>query len=428
MSPQLNYDITPDKSPLYTTVDQLNQSTTALTITAQNSSAEPVTINEILVELKKVVNGADTVQLLLPGSESGIGFPPTFSGPGTSTWNVTGTDAQFTLKPDTSVTFQPGDTLSFVLTNVVIREGGTGTAPVPVFEASDSGKAQTEIGIGITQSTLAVQLSADHILIEPGQTVTLKWTTNAATSGVLTMPDSTPDTLTLDSSNLASGQQPVSPIGNTTYSLTCEGRGPSVTRQKNVTIDKVTASIFGSDNAFDATETITLSWQTSRAVSCAISLQENPEQTVKVPFRNGQTVSCNVGATPDGQTLILTSADGSNQELGRLALPTQCPLSVTFVLTAEGTHTSSQATLTVNLVQIQINHFTYTSVPWVELILDWNVSHASSVSVAFDERTVSTSIFGQWKVEYSFDGFPQYPVTITCHGFGGPITQNPIKQ
>ena len=426
---QLNYDIVPDKSPLYTTVDQLNQSTTALTVTAQNSSAEPVTINEILVELKKVVNGADVVQLLLPGSESGIGFPAHFTGPGASAWSVTGSDAQFTLKPDNSVTFQPGDTLSVVLANVVIREGGTGTAVVPVIEASDSGKGQTTVGISITQSTLAVQLwvDQDQILIEPGQRVTLKWVTNEATSGVLTMPGSTKDPVPLDSTNLASGQQPVSPIGNTTYSLTCQGRGPSVMRQVNVTIDRVTASIFGSDNAFDATQSITLSYQTFEAVSCAISTQEG-RGSVRVPCLNGETASCHVGATPDGQTLILTSADGFNQELGRLTLPTPCPSSVTFVLTAEGTHTSSQATLTVDLVQVQVNHFTYTNVPYVELILDWNVSHAGAVVVKFDDRPVSTKIVGQWNMEYHFVGFPQYPVTITCQGFGGPITQHPIKR
>ncbi|HEX6190125.1 MAG TPA: hypothetical protein VFZ40_18750 [Pyrinomonadaceae bacterium] len=452
MATQLNYDIVPDKSPLYTTVDQLNQSTCALRVTATNAGSAPVTINVIEIELKKVDQGVDTVQLLLPGSESGITWPQSLTGPGGSNWNITNDDGKLTLKPTpdgSTVTFQQNDNLSFTLQNVVIREGGDGTALVHAIEASDAGRGETEVGIGITESTLDVQLSvpAGETIIGPGQQATLKWVTNDASSGVLTMPGNSPNLLQLDSTNLASGQQSVHPIGNTTYSLTCQGRGPSITRQVNVTIDEVTANIFGSANAFDATETITLSYQTSDAVSCLISLQENPNGSVTVPVANGQTKSCYVSATPDGQTLVLTSADSSNQELGRLTLPNPCPPSVTFVLTAEGAQTSAQPTFMVNLIHPQISFNTNGFSMEIDeggavedqgpvedergpvsgdymaygIELDWNVSHASSVVVAVNGHPVSTSPSGSLRSGYNY----RYPPsgTITCQGFGGPVGQ-----
>lgn len=438
---QLNYDMVPDKSPLYTTVDQLNQSTADLQVTAQNSTHQPVTISEILIELVKVEQGTDRVQLLLPGSAGGIQLPNSVTGPGQATWTVTSPDdGQFLFKADgAGATFQAGDTLSFTLQNVVIREGGTGTAFVPIHEGSGADRSETEVGIGITESSLDVELKVDHTLTEPGQIATLTWVTNDASSGVLTMPGNSPSLLTLDSTNLAHGQQPVSPIENTTYSLTCQGRGPSVTQQVDVSIDEVTASFFGSDNGFGANQSITLSWQTSKAVSCAISLQESPNDSVKVPFTNGQTVSCNVGATPDAQTLILTSADGSHRELGRLTLPTPCPLSVTFVLTVEGIHTSTQPTLTVNLLRPQINTFnpslsshtaTYqgpsvgidppdpVTVTFYSLQLTWDVSYASAVLVACNGNQVSTAPSGTWE---SGDSMSIPSGTITCQGFGGPV-------
>jgi hypothetical protein len=436
----LNYDITSDKSPLYTTVDQLNQSSTNLTFTATNSGKVPVTIKAIEIELRNVVNGADTVQLLLPGSEGGIGFPNSVTGPAGSAWGVTANDGQFTLKPQNSVTFQPGDKVTLVLTKVVIREGGNGTAMVPVFEGSDAGKGQTMVGIGITQSTLDVKLSADQILIGPGQTVTLKWTTQDATSGVLTLPGSSPDTLTLDVTNLSSGQQTVSPIGNTIYSLTCQGRGPEVMSQVTISIKEAEASFFGSANAFGANDTITLSWQTSDATSCAISNDVNGA-SYSVPPSNGKLSSCVVSATPDGQTLILTMADGSNQELGRIPLPTPCPQHVTFTFTAEGTQTSVMKILIITLLKSQLTVF-HADILAVgtpdghlqKFLLDvnWEIINAvpntvtvecalEGGAVGFGNFLISNSSKGTWQSNGgdASNGFYRPPVTITCTGFGG---------
>lgn len=440
---QLTYDIVPDKSPLYTTVDRLNQSTCDLQVTAQNSSAAPVTVREILIELIKVDHGVDTVQLLLPGSASGIQFPNTITEPGNSTWTVTKpNDGQFQLSAGSDVTFQPQDTLSLTLQNVTIREGGDGTALVRVIEESTAGRRETPVGIGITQSTLDVQLSvpADQTMIAPGQAATLKWVTNEASSGVLTMPGNSPNLLQLDSANLTSGQQNVFPIGNTTYSLTCQGRGPSVTKQVNITIDEVTASLFGSGNAFAVTDSIALSWQTSEAVSCAISLAENPDGSVNVPFTNGQIVSCKVSATPDGKRLILTRTDDSKHELGRLTVPTPCPTFVTFVLIAEGAHTSARPTFVVNLLRPRISSFSQIISSTTETIkgsaaagsierdtnvvmymteVIWEVTNAGAVSVAVNGCQVSTEINGIWRSVHEYQDPPS--ATITCQGFGGPI-------
>ncbi|HEX6190126.1 MAG TPA: hypothetical protein VFZ40_18755 [Pyrinomonadaceae bacterium] len=269
---QLIYDIVPDKSPLYTTVDQLNQSTCALRVTATNAGKAAVMINAIEIELMKVKDGEDTVQLLLPGSESGIQFPNSVIGPGQTTWTVTNpTEGQFQLTVEGGATFQAGDTLSFTLQNIVIREGGTGSAFVHVIEASSAGRGETEVGIGITQSTLSVQLSSDRHLIEPNGVATLAWTTTDAASGSLTLPGNSPSSITLDPhTNLTSGQQQVSPIVDTTYSLSCQGLGPNVTSEVTVSVDSLQmGELEASAEIVHVGERVLLKWHTN-ADSCTL--------------------------------------------------------------------------------------------------------------------------------------------------------------
>ena len=448
-TPKLNYEIVPDKSPLYTTVDQLNQSTAGFTVAAENSTSKPVTIRSILVELKKVVNGRDSVQLLLPGGEGGIQFPGSFIGPGGSAWSVTGGDGQFTFKPDKgSAIFKPGDKISVVLTNVVIREGGTGTALANVFEQTDQATAQTEVGIGITQSTLDVQLSADNTLIAADQTVTLKWATNDASSGVLTLPGSSPDKVPLNSTNLASGQQRVTPLENTTFSLTCQGRGPAVTRQVTISIQEVQIiNFYSSKGEFSAADTIDLYWQTQYASNCSIRTKEG-SGTVTVPVENNETASCKVSASYNGSQLILSKTDGS-AEFGRIALPIPCPSSITFLLEADGSPNPKQATWVISLLLVQLTNLTqqiysntttrtvYPPPPrWVDpnadppepytvttttymIQLTWNVGNAGSVLVSCNGGQVSTASIGSWQSGYDYGSPPSG--TITCQGFGGPV-------
>lgn len=530
----LNYDIVPSKSPLYTTVDQLNQSTAALPITATNASTTPVTIKVIEIELKRVDQGVDSVQLLLPGSESGIECPTSLTGPGGSNWSITKDDGKLTLKPTpdaSTVTFQPRDTLSLTLQNVVIREGGTGTAFVPVLESSGAGKGETAVGIGITQSTLNVQLSSDAHMVEPGGSATLTWTTNNATSGTLVLPGNSPDSITIPSTSLASGQQQVWPIEDTTYSLTCEGLGPNVTAEVPVNVDSLQmgdlessaetvhlggqvllswqtnadtcalddgsgvnpvpavpttvpntgypigypvnpekqtkytlhgtkrlsngnyvddsrnktvyvypvsiGSFSSSAAAFSVNDTITLSWKTYDAISCSLSTNEG-SGSVTLPVSNGQTASCHVGATPDGQTLIVTRADGSNQELGRLNLPAPCPPSATFILSVSGPNSNDSKHCRVNLLPVQINQFNkgvgsqgrwvrstefshYEVFYWLELT--WNVTNAGTVEVVINGSPYSNDPSGSWNGTWGPYNPPGDTATISCTGFGGPLNQ-----
>lgn len=446
MPTQLNYDIVPDKSPLYTTVDQLNQSTADLQVSVTNAGSAPVTIKVIEIELKKVFQGLDSVQLLLPGGEGGIECPISLTGPGGANWKITKNDGEFTLKPTpvgSSVTFQPRDTFSLTLKNVVIREGGDGTALVHVIEESDAGREEAPVGIGITQSTLDVTLSTRNTLIEPGQAVTLEWETNDATSGVLTMPGSSPDTMTLDSTNLSRGQKTVTPIENTTYSLTCQGRGPEVMGQVGVTIKKVEVRDFSpSAPEFGVTETLELQWQTIYATECTLSAKEG-SGSVKVPVLNSETTVCHVAATPDGQTLIVTSAAGSNQELGRLSLSTPCPDSVSFLLWVKGAPRPKQASCTVKLLrpEIQFNRNLQTEdqdagdpgenmirgggrfhrIKMYRLSLSWDVKYASSVQVKIDGQQISSEARGEWQQNDWSEN--ESSAAISCIGFGGTITQ-----
>lgn len=394
------------------------------------------------MELMKVAAGVDAVHLLLPGSESSIVSPHSTSGPGSATWNVTRGEGKFALKAvGGSATFQAGDKLSFTLQNVLIREGGEGDATVPVIEESESARAQTDVVIGITESTLDVKVSTRNTLIEPGESVTLEWKTNDATSGVLTMPGSSPDTITLDSTNLSRGQKTVTPIENTTYSLTCQGRGPEVMGQVGVTIKKVGVRDFSpSVPEFAVTETLELQWQTIYATECTLSAKEGSGR-VKVPVLNSQTTVCNVAATPDGQTLIVTNADGSNQELGKLTLPTPCPDSVSFLLWVKGVTRSKQASCTVKLLrpEIQFNRNPQTEyqdagdfgehmirggvrkVKMYRLSLSWDIKNASSVQVKCDGQQISSEARGEWQQNDWSEN--ESSAAITCTGFGGTITQ-----
>ncbi|HEX6190129.1 MAG TPA: hypothetical protein VFZ40_18770 [Pyrinomonadaceae bacterium] len=437
---KLTYDISPDHEPLYTTVDQLNQSRTALTVTAQNSSAQPVTVTRILIELIRIEQGADKVQLLLPGSAHGIEFPPTVTGPGQTTWTVKSpADGQFLLKANEPATFQPNDKLSFSLQKVVIREGGTGTAFVPVFEEGD--KEPNKVGIGITQSTLAItQFFADPVSVIPGQPVRLTWKTNDAKSGELTLPGANPSQIQLDSTNLATGQITVNPYKQTTYALVCQGSGPRVMQEVTVSMDSVDADLHSSADVFAASETITLFWNTSKAASCEIGLKEGATR-ISVAVDNHGTSSCKVRATAGGQTLILVDGEDANKELGRIALPNPCPDSVTFVLWVEGQPHPIQSTCLVNLVrpEIQFNkdlqtqrqdagdfgEFTirgyHPQITVYNLSLNWEVKNASSVLVQVNGSEISREASGKWQQgDWSSDA---YSATISCTGFGGTITQ-----
>lgn len=318
------------------------------------------------------------------------------------------------------------------MTNVVIREHNedlTDRAQVLIFEESAAGKAQTEVDIDLTRSTLSVTLKAGEVSVAPEQTVTLTWSTNAATSGVLTLPGNNPETITLQpGANLSDGQQSVNPIETTTYSLACQGRGPDVTSQVTVSVKEVQVLHFSSSRPeFAVTETIKLLWQTIDASSCALSAREG-SGSVTAPVNNGKNTSCTVAATPDGGTLIFTE-DESNQEWGRITLATPTPGAVTFLLWVDGRPNPVQKECVVKLLRptgefIRTVHvegvFDGTSNLY-KLEVNWIVRNASSLQVTINGAAYSNASAGKW-TSPNFKGDEHADtVSITCQGFGGPI-------
>ncbi|HEX6190130.1 MAG TPA: hypothetical protein VFZ40_18775 [Pyrinomonadaceae bacterium] len=438
-STQLNYDIVPDKSPLYTTVDQLNQSSTNLTFTATNAGKASVTIKAIEIELVKVVNGTDSVQLVLPGSAGAIGVPNSFIGPHNSAWTVTGGDGQFTLKPDEgTVAFAPGATLSFVLQNVVIREGGNGTALVPVFEETDEAKAQTPVGIGITQSTLNVQLSADDTLIEPNGSTTLKWTTHDASSGSLTLPGNSPSSITLDpSTDLTSGEQLVSPIVDTTYTLTCQGRGPNVSQQVTVSVDSLQMSEIETStlNVPAAGAPVVLRWRTN-ADSC--TLDDGSGNKVSVPttvpnaqYSNGYVVT---PEQPTTYTLIASKKlkDGdfiTDKKAVSIEVPAVSLIS--FLVNGQSSFEASNDLYwnAVDDSEVTLGNLTWEAENASSCVLTCSFNPAVGSEYTTPEPVPQQGAKGVYLLfdNGNFDGLvtPKLTMTwtLTCNGYRGPVSQ-----
>jgi hypothetical protein len=199
--------------------------------------------------------------------------------------------------------------------------------------------------------------TADKTTITAGESVTLSWSLTDAASATITGPDDT--TFVIPAGELGQGMTQVSPTQTATYTLTATQGSASVTRKVTITVNQPQAPTITSFTAVplvvDAGGMVTLSWQTSDAMSGTITGGARPYEI------------------PSGEL-----GQGSTQV--RVDAPTTFTLTITNVA-GEDTATVSVG---VNGQPPVINSFSATPAVVVEgeqVVLSWQTAGAASITI-----------------------------------------------
>jgi hypothetical protein len=262
--------------------------------------------------------------------------------------------ATFSASPIT-INLGQSSTLTWTTTNAttVSIDNGVGSKPVngntSVSPTSTTTYTLTVNGPGgtitktatvtVTQPAPTVSFSASPNTIGVGGTSSLIWNTTNAT--IVTIDNGV-------GSQPVSGTTSVHPTSTTTYTLTANGPGGTMTGQTTVTVSSgPSITFFASPVFISAGQTSTLNWSTTNATSVTID--------------NG------VGARPVNGTAAVTPGT-----------------TTTYTLTAIGPGGTSTATATVAIVALPTVTFsadTTTIAPGGSATLSWSTTGADTVTI-----------------------------------------------
>jgi uncharacterized cupredoxin-like copper-binding protein len=322
--------------------------------------------------------------------------------------------------------------------------------------------ASTTVSITVPTSVLISQFLANPASIQPGQSSTLTWVVQGATS-VSISPG-------IGNVNANSGSTSVTPAQTTTYTLTATGSGGTVNQSVTVTVGApvvTTPQIL----RFEANPlTIapggqsTLSWTTSGATQVSISpnvgnvtpngsttVQPSATTTYTLTATNasGTSVTAPVTvtvttanipqiltfvATPqnispgqstklcwqvNGATNITITSVGSNLNANDCATVTPS-VTTTYTLTATNAAGQIQGNVTVNVGTVQILSFTaspvYSTVSGAPVTLSWTTANATSVVlIGGDTSPTNLNPNGTFTVNPTSNE----TYTLTAYGPGG---------
>jgi hypothetical protein len=374
------------------------------------------------------------------------------NGPTVAISNATAAKATFTAVA--------GNSYGFRLT-VTNTDGLSGTATTAVT---------TQAAAPATPATI-VQFIAVPAAIQPGQSSTLQWITQNATSVSIAPGIGAVSTA-------GSGSVSVTPASTTTYTLTATGASGTVTQTAVVTVGAAPAGnpqiIMWTANpmTIQPGQQSTLSWTTNGASTVAIS------SVGSVALNGSTTVS---PASTTTYTLTATSSDGhsvtapitvsvvpatvpqinaftavpsvitagqSSQVCWQVTNATSIAITgigsslnanacsavtpsatTTYTLTATNASGSTSGSVTVNVGQLQILSFTATP-PWSPqsgspITLSWTTQGATSVVLIGGELTPQSnlSVNGSFTVNQKYDE----TYTLTAYGPGGQTVSATIS-
>ena len=330
-----------------------------------------------------------------------------------------------------------------------------------------SGTASTSVTTTTAQQTQIVQFTANPASIQAGESSTLIWVVQNATSVNISG---------IGSVNANSGSVAVSPTATTTYTLTATGASGSVTQTVTVTVGSGTSTpqiirFEANPLTIAPGQSSTLSWTTSGATSVSISgvgtvtangsTTVSPTQTTTYTLTatNGTTsVSAPVTVTVSGagvpqivtfvatpqnispgqQTKICWQVNGATSigitpGIGTNLNPNDCAtvspnVTTTYTLTATNAAGQIQGNVTVNVGIVQILSFTANPVTSTAagspVVLTWSTANASSVVlIGADIPPTNVPVNGQFTV---------YPITnetytLTAYGPGGQTVSTTIS-
>ncbi|MDR3703600.1 MAG: OmpA family protein [Candidatus Sulfopaludibacter sp.] len=322
--------------------------------------------------------------------------------------------------------------------------------------------ASTTVSVNNPTSVTIAQFIANPASIQPGQSSTLTWVVQGATS-VSISPG-------IGSVNANSGSTSVTPAQTTTYTLTATGAGGTVNQSVTVTVGATTA---GNPQIlrFEASPLniapggqSTLSWTTSGATQVSISpnvgnVTANGSTTVQpsatttytltATSADGKSVTAPVTVTvspanipqiltfvatpqnisPGQSTKLCWQVNGATNisitNVGSNLNPNDCATvspsqTTTYTLTATNSTGQIQGNVTVNVGTVQILSFTanpvYSIVAGGAVTLTWATANASSVVlIGGDISPTNLNANGNFTV----NPLSNETYTLTAYGPGG---------
>ena len=232
-------------------------------------------------------------------------------------------------------------------------------------------------------------LSASPSTIDQGQSSTLTWSSNDATSCTASGAWS--------GAKATSGSQAVSPGTTSSYTISCDGAGGSVNNSATVTVNAApapvpTASLAASPSTIDQGQSSTLTWSSNDATSCTAS-----------------------GAW-----------SGAKATSGSQAVSPGTTSSYTISCSGAGGSANNSATVTVNPAPpattaptVSLNASPSSITKGSNITLTWSSTDASSCSAS-----------GGWSGSKATSGSESMPLssattlTLTCTGAGGSVSNS----
>jgi hypothetical protein len=347
-----------------------------------------------------------------------------------------------------------GNTYVFSLT-VTNTDGLSSTATTSVTTTTP---AQTQI----------LQFTANPASITAGQSSTLTWVVQNATSVNISG---------IGSVNANSGSQAVSPTTTTAYTLTATGASGTVTQSVTVTVGTGATTapqivrFEGNPLTIASGQSSTLSWATNGATSVSISgvgtVTANGSTTVSPTQTTTYTLTASNGSTsvtapititvsgggvpqivtfvatpqnisPGQSTKICWQVNGANSigitpgvgsNLNANDCATVSPtITTTYTLTATNAAGQIQGNVTVNVGLVQILSFTANPVTSTAagnpVVLSWQTANATSVIlIGADVPVTTVPVNGTFTV----NPITNQTYTLTAYGPGGQTVSTTIS-
>jgi len=326
-----------------------------------------------------------------------------------------------------------------------------------------SAAATTSVSTATPQQTQIVQFTASPSNIQPGQSATLTWVVQNATTVTITPGPG--------SVNANSGSTSVTPTATTTYTITATGASGTVNQSVTVTVGAATAGnpqiirFAASPLTIAPGGQTTLSWTTSGATTVTISpnvgsvtpngsTSVSPTQTTTYTLTassaDGHSVSAPVTitvsgaavpqivtfvATPQnispgqstkicwqvtGATSISINGVGSNLNANDCATVTPST-TTTYTLTATNATGQIQGNVTVNVGTVQILSFTASPVTspaaGAPVVLSWSTANATSVVLIGGDIPPQNNL--SVNGSFTINPITNQTYTLTAYGPGG---------
>jgi hypothetical protein len=223
-----DYTFTPDTVPCSGT----SPSKVDLMLAVANGTGRDVICQQIgftITPGERQGDLTDDVSNIASGVTLGTHWTPSSETPGSFAW---------TPDPGHEV-LHAGESVAFLVTNVTVNDV-PGLVELTLYETTDVPRQMT-LKITKRETTLGItSFTAVPVQVNPGQSTMLTWTTTGADHCTLTIGGrSSP--VPLD------GTQPDEPVATTTYTLTAEGKGTSISAQLTVVVPEVRILDFRAD-------------------------------------------------------------------------------------------------------------------------------------------------------------------------------------